>query len=182
MTHSLAARKQAESAAENRKPGYRQAWSRACSTGCGFRLLPAPTWSDEWVRRKQHMENTTPSHPSTGRAPERETSTAPAPQFEIVFDRGRSPHELERVEAAAGHVREAIEALIACPQAPRNQVFEISMHRAASAELQKLWEYLAAVRDCLIDARVANLRGRARLQAIEGGRAPVQDGRRKNRA
>ena len=49
------------------------------------------------------------------------------------------------------------------------------MHRAASAELEKLCEYLAAVRDLLIDARVANLRGRARLQAIEGGRAPVQD-------
>jgi hypothetical protein len=115
-----------------------------------------------------------PSKPSADRAPERETSTAPAPRFEIVFDRGRSPYELERVEAAAGCVREAIEALMACPQAPRNQVFEVSMHRAASAELHKLWEYLAAVRDCLIDARVANVRGRARLQAIEGGRAPVQ--------
>ena len=33
----------------------------------------------------------------------------------------------------------------------------------------------AAVRDCLIDARAGNLRGRARLHAIEGVRAPVQD-------
>jgi hypothetical protein len=61
------------------------------------------------------------------------------------------------------------------PKPTRNQIFEVSMHRAANAELQKLCEYLAAVRDCLIDARVANLRGRARLRAIEGGRAPVQD-------
>jgi len=138
-------------------------------------LASGAHFRDEWVRRKQHMDNNPPSNPSTDRAPERETSTAPAPRFEIVFDRGRSPHELERVEAAAGCVREAIEALMACPQAPRNQIFEVSMHRSASAELQKLGEYLAEVRDCLIDARVANLRGRARLQAIEGGRAPVQD-------
>src|SRR5450759_5827622 len=124
---------------------------------------------------KQQMENNTPLDPTPGREPERETPTLPAPRFEIVFDRGRSPYELERVEAAAGCVREAIEALMACPKAPRNQVFEVSMHRAASAKLQKLGEYLAAERDCLIDARVANLRGRARLQAIEGGRAPVTD-------
>jgi hypothetical protein len=38
-------------------------------------------------------------------------------------------------------------------------MFEVSMHRAASAELQKLCEYLAALRDCLIDAQVAKLRG-----------------------
>ena len=38
------------------------------------------------------------------------------------------------------------------------------MHRAANTELEKLCEYLAALRDCLIDARVANLRGSARLQ------------------
>ena len=35
------------------------------------------------------------------------------------------------------------------------------MHRVAKAELEKLGEYMAAVRDCLIDAEVANLRGRA---------------------
>jgi hypothetical protein len=138
-------------------------------------LASGAHFRDEWVRRKQHMENTTPSHPRTDRAPERETSTEPAPQFEIVFDRGRSPHELERAEAAAGCVRAAIEAMKYYPEPTRNQVFEVSMHRAAGAELEKLCEYLAAVRDCLIDARVANLRGRARLQAIEGGRAPVQD-------
>jgi hypothetical protein len=61
------------------------------------------------------------------------------------------------------------------PKPARNQVFEVSMQGAAIAELEKLGEYLAAIRDCLIDARVANLRGRARLQAIPGGRAPAQD-------
>jgi hypothetical protein len=124
---------------------------------------------------KQQMENNTPLDSTPGREPERETSTPPAPRFEIVFDRGRSPYELERVEAAAGCVHAAIEAMKYYPKPPRNQVFEASMHRVAMAELEKLGEYLAAVRDCLIDAQVANLRGRARLQAIEGGRAPAQD-------
>jgi hypothetical protein len=54
-------------------------------------------------------------------------------------------------------------------------VFEVSMRGVARAELQKLCEYLAALRDWLIDARMASLRGRARLQAIDDGRAPAHD-------
>jgi hypothetical protein len=130
---------------------------------------------DEWVRPIQHMEHNTPSDPTADRPPECEISIASAPRFEIVFDQGRSPHELERAEAAAGCVRDAIEAMRYYPKPTRNQVFEVSMHRAATTELEKLGAYLAALRDCLIDARVANLRGRARLQAIEGGRAPAPE-------
>jgi hypothetical protein len=64
------------------------------------------------------MENNTPSDPTADRAPERETSAPFAPRFEIVFDHGRSPHELERAEAAAGCVRDAIEAMKYYPNPP----------------------------------------------------------------
>ena len=40
--------------------------------------------------------------------------------------------------------------------------------------LEKLAELVAALRDCLSDAQVANLRGRARLQAIGGSCAVTQ--------
>ena len=55
------------------------------------------------------------------------------------------------------------------PKATRNLIFEVSMHRAATAELPKLGEYLPPLRDFLIDAQVANLRGHAACRPSKVG-------------
>ena len=123
----------------------------------------------------KQMDNDIPSDPTAGRVPGLVTCPSPTPQFKVVFDHGRSPYELERADAAARSVLKAIEAMQEYPKPTRNPIFEVSMHHAATAELQKLREYLAALRDFIIDAQVANLRGHARLQAIQGGRAPAPD-------